>query len=204
MHIAILFFGRVQEYAKKYILNVLPPGHQYDFFLSSDNSPQDQIDGFIELYKPAAIINDTITYGVDFGKYPNGKTCPANIHNMTCHFINKKRVYGLMDAFAKENAIDYDLVIASRLDLFSEPIPLFPPAPNCIYIPAGEDHTGLNDRFAMGDMETMGKYMNIFDNCTYLLENGISVPHPENLTLYNILHHHITVIRPAIYQKIIY
>jgi hypothetical protein len=197
--VAILFFGRLRNYEKLWLLNALPPGNIYDVFLSSDNSPHEDVEGFRRLYNPVAVINDPITFVVSFGLYPNNKTCPANINNMTRHFINKKRVFALLEATGTQ----YDLVISSRLDLYMEPLALpAEVAPNTVYVPEGEDHTGLNDRFAYGSQGAMRHYMNIFDNCIYLLKNRISVPHPENLTLYNLLHCGVSIARFPNYQKI--
>ena len=188
MRIAVLFYGRVNHYEKKFLVNSLPHLCECDFFYSADAEP---IDDFIKLYNPVAVVNDKITYNVDFGIYPNNKTNPANIHNMTCHFINKKRVFELLEAHDRV----YDLIIATRFDLKLGKLDLSIPEPNTIYIPKGEDHTGLNDRFAMGDFETMRKYMKIYDDCFYYLENGLSVPHPENLTLANVINHKINIVR---------
>ena len=47
----------------------------------------------------------------------------------------------------------------------------------------------------MGDIEVMRKYMYVFDNCLYLLDNRLADPHPETLTLANIRHNNLSVIR---------
>lgn len=197
--IAILFFGRLRNYEKRWLLNALPSENTYDIFLSSDNSSLEDVENFCRLYNPVAVNNEPITYIVNFGSYPNHKTCPANINNMTRHFINKKRVYELLEATGTQ----YDLVISSRLDLYMEPL-ILPAevATNTVYVPEGEDHTGLNDRFAYGSQDAMRHYMNIFDNCIYLLKQRISVPHPENLTLYNLIHCGVSIVRFPNYQKI--
>jgi len=195
MRVAVLFFGRLKHHERKYLLNSLPKTHEYDIFLSCDAEPQELLDNFIGLYSPIAATNEKIAYDVDFGKYPNQKTHPVNIHNMTCHFLNKKRVFGLLEQHVAATGAVYDVVLSARLDLSVGPLGLQVPAENTVYIPSNEDHTGINDRLAFGDMETMKKYMNVFDNCLYLLENNLSVPHPENLTLYNILHWKISVSR---------
>jgi hypothetical protein len=42
------------------------------------------------------INNNPTTYDYDLGKY-SGKRWETNIHNMTCHFINKNRVFSLLE-----------------------------------------------------------------------------------------------------------
>jgi hypothetical protein len=195
MHIAILFYGRINKYTNTFLLNSLPQNHTYDVFYSADLEPNELLDDFIKIYKPISVNNDKISYDVDFGKYPNTKTHLSNIHNMTCHFINKKRVFNLLENYINLTNTKYDIIIATRLDLFIDTLTLDIPLPNTIYIPKNEDHTGINDRFAMGDFQTMKKYMNIYDNCVYLLENKISVAHPENLTLYNIEYYKLNIVR---------
>jgi len=195
MHIAILFYGRINKYTNTFLLNSLPQKHTYDVYYSADLEPNELLDDFIKIYKPISVNNDKISYDVDFGKYPNTKTHPVNIHNMTCHFINKKRVFNLLENYINLTNTKYDIIIATRLDLFIDTLTLDIPLPNTIYIPKNEDYTGINDRFAMGDFQTMKKYMNIYDNCVYLLENKISVAHPENLTLYNIEYYKLNIVR---------
>ena len=187
MRVALLFYGRIAHYDKKYLLKSLPTTNEYDVFLSSDAANDAAIEDFIKIYAPISINNDALTYDVNFGKYPNTKTQPAVIHNMTCHFLNKKRVFGLLEQHIALTGASYEVVISTRLDLIMNPVHVELPAYNTIYIPHGDDYTGINDRFAMGDIEVMKKYMNIFDSCLYLLENKLSVPHPENLTLANII-----------------
>jgi hypothetical protein len=79
MHIAILFYGRINHYEKKFLINALPKIHHYDFFYSSDSEPQELIDDFIKIYNPISINNNKILYDVDFGIYPNNKTCKAKL-----------------------------------------------------------------------------------------------------------------------------
>jgi hypothetical protein len=200
MRIGVCFFGRIKHYDKKYLIESFGSNHSYDFFYSSDDEPADLINQFIELYHPISIDNNKISYDVDFSIY--SPPHPQQMHNMTCHFINKKRVFGLLETHCNLTNTHYDLIISVRLDLYIDKFEPELPIENTIYIPTNEDHNGINDRFAMGDFKTMKQYMNIFDNCLYLLDNKITVAHPERLTLSNIQHCNINVNRLNLYHNI--
>jgi hypothetical protein len=203
MLIGVCFFGRIKYFDRTYLINSFNPNHEYNFFYSGDNEPEHLINEFKEIYKPISLNNDKISYDIDFGIYPNDKTYPPNIHNMTCHFINKKRVFRLLEEHCNITNKSYDLIVSSRLDLYMHNYSPEIPLKNTIYIPNGEDHTGINDRIAFGDFQTMKHYMNLYDNCVYLLKNKICVPHPETLHLYNILHYKINIVRINLYHEII-
>ena len=203
MLIGVCFFGRINYYDKNYLVNSFGPAHEYNFFYSGDNEPEHVVAAFQTAYTPICINNDKISYDVDFGIYPNNKTCPVNINNMTRHFLNKKRVFGLLEEHCAKTNKSYDLIISCRFDLYMDIYSPGIPSANTIYIPHGEDHTGINDRFAMGDFQTMKQYMNLYDNCIYFLENKLCVPHPENLHLCNILYCKINIERINLHQEII-
>jgi hypothetical protein len=209
MKVAVLFFGRIGHYDKLFLLKELI-NTKVDIFYSSDNEQSELVEKFINLYNPIKVINDKIdaqTYldlnKLNFYAYPNTVTYPPNLNNMTRHFINKLRVFKLLEEHVKNTGVSYDLVICTRLDLQINGLKLTIPEINTIYIPEGEDHTGINDRFAMGDMDTMAKYMNVFNNCYYLLENKLAIPHPETLTLANIKLNNLNIIRLGFTYNII-
>lgn len=203
MKIALLFYGRIRHYEKKFAIKALSDYKDIDIFYSSDNEPEHLINDFIKLYNPVSFNNDTISYDVDFGKYPNNVTCPVNINNMTRHFINLKRVFQLLEDTIKCKNIEYDIIIVTRLDLNISKIDLSNLVKDSLYIPFNEDHCGINDRFVMGYLESIKKYMNIFDNCLYLLDNKLSVPHPECLTLANIKYSNINIIRFNLHHNLV-
>jgi hypothetical protein len=93
MRIAVLLYGRLNKCVEHYnnIVEHLGKQNDINFFLSSDNSSPSQLDEFIQLYKPVLYNNYPIHYDYNLEKYP-GKRMETNIHNMTCHFINKKKI----------------------------------------------------------------------------------------------------------------
>jgi hypothetical protein len=181
------------HYDKQYLIKALPLGHQYDIFYSCDNEPAELIDNLVQLYKPIAVNNKPVVYDIDLSKYPNIYNFYVQIGNMTRHFVNKKRVFHLFEEHVEKTNTKYDLVISARFDLCMNNINLIIPEKNTLYVPSNKNHYGINDQLAMGNSDTMKKYMNIYDTCVYLLENNLSVPHPESLNKANIMFHGINV-----------
>ena len=188
MNIAVLVYGRLNKCAEHYdnIVNSIGISHNIDFFLSSDNSSESLLNDFIRLYKPKMYNNDSIHHNYNLGKYP-GTRQETNIPNMICHFINKNRVYLLFEEYINKNNIQYDCIISLRIDcVFQNNFVFDNLTENTIYIPSGNDwvENAINDQIAYGKIDVMKKY-----NCMdfiYLLENQLSIPHPESLNLANI------------------
>ena len=73
---------------------------------------------------------------------------------------------------------------------------------NVIYIPKDYDWVvnGLNDQIAYGKIDVMKKYNSI--NIVELLENNLSIPHPESLNFANIKLNNIIVERVNLIYKL--
>lgn len=114
----------------------------------------------------------------------------TNVPNMILHFINKCRVFQLLENNNKITNNNYDIILSLRIDLvFYNPI-IFPnEILPTIYIPNEHHYGGINDRLAYGDFDTMAKYMKII----YYIYNIIQIVHPERLTLANIKYHKIDI-----------
>ena len=197
MRIALLVYGRLNKCKEHYnnIMDNIGKEHDIDVFLSSDNSVETQLQEFIELYKPISYNNDKIIYNTNLEKYE--KPGPTNIDNMTRHFINKKRVFALLELYVKNESITYDIIVSLRIDLvFHNSFNLTSAQPDTIYIPSDNDFIdGINDQVAYGSIDVMKKYMNIYEYIIDLLERKITIAHPESLTLANIKFHKINIIR---------
>ena len=118
MKIAVLIYGRLNNCVQHYnnIINSIGMENNIDFFLSSDNSGEKLLQEFIDLYKPITYTNEKIHYDYDLEKY-NGKAPETNMHNMICHFINKKRVFELLKNYCEKEIIHYDIIISLRVDI---------------------------------------------------------------------------------------
>ena len=199
MHIAVLVYGRLNKCVEHYqnIIESIGKENQIDFFLSSDYSDSLLLQHFIDLYKPKLFINDSIQYDYDLTKYPN-KRNETNIHTMICHFINKNRVFLLLEKYMDQEKICYDCVLSLRIDvLFQNHFVFYPLSENTIYIPFGNDYlqNAINDQIAYGKVDVMRKYNSIICHTIYFLEHKLSIPHPESLHYANIHFHKLYVER---------
>ena len=196
MRIAVLVYGRLNKCVEHYdnIIETIGKHNDIDFFLSSDNSSESLLNDFTRLYKPIMYNNNLIKYDYDLSKYPGGHEA-TKIHNMTCHFINKNRVFLLLEEYINKTSIHYDVIISLRIDLvFQNSFDFNNLLDNTIYIPAGNDWwDGINDQLAYGKIDVMKKYNSI--NPVNLLEQKLTVPHPERLTLANINFHKLEIKR---------
>jgi len=196
MKLAILFSGRIFKYKEHYnnILDAFGRENEFDFFLSHDPALNEDLTPFIEMYNPVAVRDEPVIYTIDFESYP-GTPRANNIHNMACHFINKMRVFDLLEEYINNTneTSCYDYIIHHRLDVHCHDNIDYgcfvKNKENQIYIPyvpdwmcnGGDYSEGfLNDQMAIGNFESMKKYMNIYKNVSHLLESG-SPPHPETL-----------------------
>ena len=197
MHIAVLIYGRLNKCAENYenIIENIGKHNSIDFFFSSDNSCESLVNDFIKLYKPKLYNNNATQYEYNLGKYP-GIRSETNIHNMTCHFINKNRVFMLLEEYINKENINYDCVISLRVDcVFHNNFIFDNLKENTIYIPHGNDFidNAINDQIAYGIVDVMKKYNSI--DIVDLLEKKLSIPHPESLTLANIIFYKLQIER---------
>jgi hypothetical protein len=163
-------------------------------FFSCDNAPNNLLQEFINLYKPISYINKKINNNIDTRKYKNPYS--NNIPNMISHFINKRRVFSLLEQHIKITNTHYDVVLSTRLDLvYKSKFNFRNTEPNTLYIPNCCDYNnGINDQIAYGDFNSMNKYMSIYNNTYMFLKAGI-ITHPETLTLKNINYYNLKTVR---------
>ena len=195
MKIAFLFYGRIKKFDKFYMKNIVPlKEHTIDCFLSHSPDLNEDLTGFISLYKPISYTNDEIIEE-DIFKEPVRKFIEQSAayrssgfpksNNMKSHFINKQRVFQLLEKHVNETNTAYDYIIVTRLDLtIFDTLSLqdIHDSDNTIHIPEGHDFGGLNDRLCIGNINSIKKYCDIFNNSPNLLIAGCE-PHPEKLLL---------------------
>lgn len=185
MKIAVLFYGRINKSQECYesLKNALGNTHNFDFYLSSDNPSEEDLETFKKLYNPIAYDVSSKTGTIDESKYP--KRPETIVSRMIPHFINKQTVFSLL----KEKQIEYDLVLVTRIDLiFSNCFDFSNIVDNIIYIPCGNDFVvnGVNDQLAYGKYDVIEKYCSLYSNMLTLLDNKLSILHPEPLNFANI------------------
>jgi len=197
MRIAVIVYGRLNHCSITYdkIMDSLGKENDIDFFLSSDNSSESLLNEFCLLYKPVLYNNNPVYYDTDLSIYP-GKYEVTNLHNMTCHFINKNRVFVLLEDYINKNNINYDVVVCLRIDcIINNKFTFNNLEDNTIYIPSGYDYVdnAINDQIAYGKVDVMKKYNSL--NPKELLEKKLSILHPESLNLANIRYYNLRVVR---------
>lgn len=104
-----------------------------------------------------------------------------SLRNLIRQLYSLQRVTELL----LESKERFDLIIYSRPDIqFRAPLKIPAIRPNTLYTPWFDKNRGLNDRFAMGDFETMVKYGNRFSMMQqYCKETGRPL-HSERFLLW--------------------
>jgi len=207
MKIAILFSGRINDNLEQYenIMKNLVMNNDVDFFISYPiNTNKDIIQNVVNLYNPKKIIeNDEIYFNIN--KYE--KKYETIAHNVMCMYLSRKKLNDAFKTYVEENNINYDIVIATRIDLiFEKNIELNELIENieknelCIPNPK-KDWGGINDQFAIGNFYTVTEYLNVYNSLFELLESGI-ILHPETLLLEYLNRIKIKVVRFELEYKI--
>jgi hypothetical protein len=166
MKIAILFTGRVLNYdtyyknMQKYIFQE----HDVDFFYFHNKNQNEDIAGFVELYKPKIVIDDYIEY--------NDNIVPRNMNGMYM-FFSRYFIFQLFKNYAIDANINYDYVCTCRLDIL--PLHVIDYASliqddNTVNIPDLLHSAGMNDLMAIGNMNAMEKYCNLAEMYVEILK----------------------------------
>uniref|UniRef100_A0A6C0HDE5 Glycosyltransferase n=1 Tax=viral metagenome TaxID=1070528 RepID=A0A6C0HDE5_9ZZZZ len=208
MRIAILFSGRIQQFERCYY-NILKyikinDNNEIDFFLSHSPDLNEDLESFKKIFKPKLMINEPITY-FDHTKYP--KYCHYQGHNTMCMFINRLRVFKLLETFINTTPTSYDLVISYRTETILNKNLNFQwfnqLNENTIYIPEGNDWWGgLNDQLAFGTYDSMKIYLSLYEELKQMLDNGC-VFHPETILRHYLNIKNINVIRIPLEYKLV-
>ncbi len=121
------------------------------------------------------------------------KRYETNVHNTLSMYYSNKKAYELIDKYQKENNIRFDQIIKFRPDIINIQLPIFPECieDNTIYTYNDYHYGGLNDQIAIGNIESMTKYCNLYDSIEKYINNIVF--HPESLLLYHILVNNINV-----------
>jgi hypothetical protein len=154
---AVVFSGRTNKAVEHHEMwNCrLGPADYYISCCPVTVSPD--IDRIIELYKPTDICTDTI---------------PETMPVRAMHY-NRRRAFDMIqDKPNRVISTRFDMYITDNLQNCSAC------DDNTIYVPEGEDHGGLNDRFAYGNYESMKIYCHLYDHIDTLSHPEL---HPETI-----------------------
>jgi hypothetical protein len=164
MKIAILYGGRISNYDTYYnnLQKYIVKEHEVDYFLSHSKELNEDLSGFIELYKPKIVIDENIDY--DPSQTPN--------YSVMCMFYNRHRLFQSFKKYCQDNAANYDIIMVYRLDVLAlSEINLnqMNTFDNVLYVPNIRHSQGINDFMAIGNFVAIEKYCNLFDHYRKLL-----------------------------------
>ena len=182
MNIAIIFSGRIYKFANHYnnIMDNIVQDNNVDFFLSHSPELKEDLELFSEIYNPVSICNDPLEL-FDYTKYPvpDLEHRPRNIVSM---YYNRRRGFNALNDHIQKTGKIYDIVISHRLDLYCFDTLDLSLVKNGLCIP--EYHgQGIFDQFALGTVDTIQPYMNVYNHIQTLLEKGVMF-NPEVLLEY--------------------
>lgn len=166
MKIAILYSGRILGYDTYYnnLQKYIVKQNDVDFFLSHSKELGEDLTGFINLYKPKIVIDETIDY------------CgpPPPHYNGMCMFYNRHRLFQAFKTFCQDNTVQYDIIIVYRVDVLALSEINFDVLnqldDNTIYVPNIRQSQGVNDFMAVGNMNSIEKYCDLFEHYPQLLQ----------------------------------
>jgi len=215
MRIAVLFYGRIDKAKDTYsnITDAVGAENMVDYFLSTGEQSTELLNTFISLYNPVAYINKEPQFSYDIPSNTVHHALNCRQHNMICGFINKQRVFSLLEAHMEASKVEYDIILSLRCDiLFTQKIEYLEIQEDTLYIPRSyngfvwtdyisrmpgftQPLKGITDAMAYGKVSAMRKYSNIVDNMIYLLNTGNCVMHPEIITYANIMYNNLEIER---------
>jgi len=180
MKIACIFTGRIDGYDINYnnIMDNIIQGNEVDFYLATDTSLEQDLTGFIRLYKPKKVLIAEQDIYFDYYKY--NTIHHVGTRDRSMYFTSNK--YNVFQLINKEK--EYDIIIFYRLDYIS--INKFDYSiltnldDSTIYIPSYDDHCGVNDRMAIGSYGAMKKYTDLHVKLEEVLEMTNRF-HPETM-----------------------
>lgn len=199
--IALYFSGRVYGYDEVFLRRLIKSfetvyDKPVDIFCSSSTNKK-SFDQFVELFKPVQYEFRHFDTPSKFYTYsPQARSINPERHFLKMFFHNYNCIH-MIKEYMINNNVNYNIVIKFRADILSnDVIPLQSDMKsNTLYIPAGNDHTGINDQFAYGDFKSMEIYSNIWNDIEQLVEHHGSPMHPESLLFNQIRINNLSVSR---------
>lgn len=193
MKVAIFFSGRVKGFVKSH-LKSFKEKYSADFYTSC-GSHRESFDEFVKEFieEPEKRSNySEVKIPKEF--YNFRKATETKIENCSSMFFHNQNCIKLI----KNSGVKYDIIIKYRADITSDSIldiyQLSPIEENTIYVPEGNDFGGINDQIAYGDLSSMEKYCNIFQNIPKICNDGHRF-HPETLVFRNLEMEKVNVAR---------
>lgn len=151
MKIAILYSGRVLNWDDYYknLQHYIVKGHDVDFFFFHNKNQDEDLTGFIELYKPKIVMDEEI-----LAQY---SVTPMNMSGMYM-FYSRNAIFKAFKQYVLENNCQYDFVCSYRLDLLTLCDIHFETLihnDQVVNIPNIAHSGGINDFMAIGSLNAM-------------------------------------------------
>jgi hypothetical protein len=165
MKIAILYSGRIFNYDTYYnnLNKYIVKENDVDYFLSHSKELNEDLTGFMELYKPKIVIDENIDF--DTSNTPN--------YSVMCMFYNRYRLFKAFKKYCQDNSVNYDIIMVYRLDILAISEINFGIMnelnDNVLYVPNIRHSQGINDFIAIGNFVAIEKYCNLFAHYNELL-----------------------------------
>ena len=86
----------------------------------------------------------------------------------------------MLEEYAKQNGIQYKVVLKFRADFAWVRLPKLTVHPNTISLPEKYGYEGVCDSIAYGEFEAMRKYCSVYETMEFLCTHGSCI-HPETL-----------------------
>jgi hypothetical protein len=174
-------------------------GAEYDSFLAhnSENGSTD-INTFVDLYSVKSFTNEPSELQQFHGmRLEASQEFQQAVGNGFRMFYFWKRAYELMETYSKTHNVHYDVVVYLRADeIFYSDLKLPSLEQNCVYIPEGNDFlSGVNDQMALGNMDTMKKFMDVYPLIVKIYSETNIPFHPETYLSESIRIHGLDVKR---------
>lgn len=197
LKIAVLFTGSVFGYKKNYdnFMKYIIQDNYVDFYYDNNKEYGENIDGFIELYKPKIVVNESLpNFENEIQKYKHlfdyntesqySKSGRLGINVFRSAFRNF-RTFKII----KNMNIKYDFIIFSRLDYEFNSYIDYSIINNNNNLFLSNNYCGwfnllnVSYSFSIGSMEIMEKHSEFYNYINILIDNGVKY-HPETLFAY--------------------
>ena len=142
--------------------------------IASNPIQDDIIEVVQQLYMPVAhIVERPITF--DERNYNENKFPQIKPQNSLSQRYSILRAFQLLDARVQATGVEYDAVIRMRFDwALKEPVIVEQLPLDCVTVPNDcPHHGGVNDQFAVTNMNYMRKYANLFNEIPALYDSGV-------------------------------
>lgn len=201
MKIAMLFVGRIKSYEecyenfKKNILDPLAGNEIHGFLIHNKSNKIKNIYDFIDKYN--IVYFENVLHDLESFKYieVNKKIC-GNLNSVNMYYYMYLGNNAIKE-YANKHNILYDIIIYLRADQIYNNSLVLPPVilDNTIYVPYGYDYYGLNDQFAFGNVNSMTKYLNLYNYIKIIYDTTHIGFHTETYLLIHMQALNINIVR---------